>query len=225
MASGASSRSEYCPFEPGEEEAARAYLDQPSELSDLVVSKEELRPRVFRALFIPVLLRLSAVGVVTMLGVLLLYDDAWDIAWMAGGGVVLTAVVLGLLARIFIRGRGPLIVSGTRGTISLGDERIAVFDELGVPRLVPNQGKREPESGTDSSEAPMIVMQRRVGNPLVLFDSTVPVAVLRRLPELADRINALLAEHDQRRAVERWLTAREAELAKGPAYRSEALDD
>ncbi len=212
MASEASSRSEpYCPFEPGQEEEARAYLSGAREVPDLRISKEELRPRVFRSIFLPALLQLAVIGLVVMVGVVLIYEEPWSTVWAVAGSVPAVAGLLGLMSRILLRGQS-LHVSGQRGTVSLGGKPVAVFEELGVP------------SFARSPNGLVIALRRRTGNALLLFNTTLAESTYRRLPEYADHINALLAEYHQRQAVERWLAAREAELSEGRAYRSEADD-
>lgn len=209
-----------CRFRPGEEEAARRFLAEPPRVADLRISKDELRPR-YGFLIARYMLAIGAVGGSVAV---LVTGAAWAIFWdLMAFMAVVTAVAI-IAARILGKGPGPLVVSAARRRIVLGDTPLAMFEELGVPRRVLYARTYESDGETTVVETPAIVLSRRVGPDLVLFEVDVPSSVIERLDELADHINALLAEYHERTLVQSWLAQREAELSESKAYRSEAHD-
>jgi hypothetical protein len=212
-----------CRFRPGEEEAARRFLAEPPKVADLRISKEELRPS-YGCLIAGYMLGISVLG--TIGGVLAVFvaGAAWASFWDVMTFIAVIAVVAIIAARVLGKGPGPLVVSAARRNIVLGDGSIAVFEELGVPRRVLHVRTYESDGETTVVETPAIVLSRRVGPDLVLFEDSVPSAITERMDELADHINALLAEYHERTLVQRWLDQREVELSESKAYRSEAHD-
>ena len=204
------------PFAPGEEELAREFLAQPLKTPDLRVSKKALRLRFgLWALTNPVggvLIALPFATFTVWLG------GDWSVMWLVLevmlGFVVFAALVFWGLTP----GVGPLIVSGSEKAVALGGKTVARFAEIGVPRLVMNHSVLIDENQLGSMEVPAVVMTRQGGKDLVIFDARVPSPILRRIPEFADHINALLVECQQRELVAQWLSERDA-LTSNQPYR------
>jgi hypothetical protein len=148
------------------------------------------------------------------------------VAAIAAGLTIMSYPIIGLLRRLvfrlMLRSPGPFVVSPREAKIFLGGEELASFDELGVPRFANHLLTYEDEQGEERQRRwPVVVVHRESGDDLLLFDDPVMVSwkVLNRMDEIADHINAILAEYHQRRAVERWLAEREAEQGKQRIYR------
>ncbi len=204
------------PFAPGEEELAREFLAQPLKTPDLHVSKEALRPKfgiwAIGKAFGGSLIALPVVAF-SIWG-----SGAWHVMWLALEVALGFGVLFALASRWIYFGVGPLIVSGSEKAFVLGGKTVARFAEVGVPRLVINYSVLIDDSRPGTMEVPAVVMKRRGGKDLVIFGARVPSPILRRIPEFADHINALLVECQQRELVAQWLAEREA-LTSNQPYR------
>ena len=141
-------------------------------------------------------------------------------------GVFAFSVALGVLgwlsSRMMFGSAGPLRVCGHEGVIELGGRRVATFDDLGVPRLHEVMCEWPLRFGLKQrATLSSVVMDRGEADPLVLFGRNTNPRIERRLPEIADHINALLLEHHYRNRVRRWLELREADRSAASAYRQE----
>jgi hypothetical protein len=210
-------------FDPGEEDEARALLAARPRVRDLVISREALRPRSARGMFVFMFAIFFCVASVMNY---VLFSMAAERILGSYPGIFAISVAIGafgwLSGRIVFGSAGPLLVCGHDGFIELGGRRVASFDELGVPRL--DEVHCEWTLRLDMKQKgtlPSVVMDRGDGEPLVLFGRNTNPRIVRRLPEIAEHINALLLEHHYRNRVRRWLDRREADRDTASAYRRE----
>ncbi len=152
-----------------------------------------------------------------------LLGDVLYITLPVGLGVMVFVVAGFVFTTFAARNCSPLVVSGERAHITLRGQEMGSFHEFGLPRLVWFNRLREMDHTV--MELPAIWIDRGDETPVILFPLEVPRELLLRLPELANHINAMLAEYQERAVVEQWLRKREAEIAASRAYRSEAHDD
>ena len=211
------------PFEPGEEDEARVFLAGRPRVRDLVISRQALRPRTALGMFVFVFVTFF-VGL-SFFNFVQLFETGEPLLG-SYPGVFAFSVALGMFGwlstRIVFGSAGPLLVCGHDGVIELGGRRVASFDDLGCPRLEDVQCQWSVRLDlTQKAVLPSVVMGRGDGEPLVLFGRNTNPRIERRLPEIADHINALLLEHHYRNRVRRWLELRDADQSAASAYRKE----
>lgn len=213
-----------CPFGPGEEEVARAYLESPHEIDSLHVSEEEFQAGrglafVSGFFFVFVIVLCTKLLLWYLKGFPVL-GSWWDLGFLVGLPLLFGGGIH--LLEKMDENLGPLLVSAHSSTISLGGRRLAHFAELGVPRRSTYARVSDHDPEHIEYVVPVIVLTTLRGEREYLFSTPVPSAIQDRLDEIADHINAMLLEYHQREAVRDWLARREAEISTGRPYRRDA---
>lgn len=203
------------PFREGEEHLARSVLEHPPFVSGLKFVSHDFKSSERPGLIL--FYRMLWVG--PLLGVVLLGLGVLDWEWSSLGAMVfailLPPVMVEIAEHFSQQPRPSIEISPERKLILIDNESVARFNDLGVPRLVLLRRK----IGADVWESPAISMEHRVGPDVILFDFRVPRELLARLPQIAEHVNAIFVEHEQREAIREWLDAREAEIASSKGYR------
>ena len=203
------------PFREGEEHLARAALERTPAVPSLEFGATDFR---FSERAGVTLLR-TTIWVGPLVGAGLLALGILDWAWWSLGALVFAIlfppVVLEFVHHVTRSRPSSIEISAKRQLILVDHEPLARFDDLGVPRLVLHRRKL----GEEMWETPAIAMEHRVGPDVILFDFPFPRELLARLPQIADHINAIFVEHEQRKAIREWLERREAEIADSRFYR------
>jgi hypothetical protein len=188
-------------FGPGEEEAARAFLEQPLENRRFwmipnrrVLSMTTGTPIAFMVL-----------GVILSLA----EPDSLAIAWLTVGVGIL--LVLGMGGGFLIR-NGLFVLDPEKQHLRYGKEKFP-FSTMKEPRVT--TARAWETRGTEYmtyGEVEYTVL--RVGQSLIFQGDDVPA---HKVEEIDDRLRSMLLEYREREEVRAWLRGRERELKTGSA--------
>jgi hypothetical protein len=196
-------------FGPGEEAAARAFLDRPLENRRFWMIPNR------RIIWVPLYILPAFLGLGAVIKMAGIAPDWLLLAWMLVLFFIVSTVVLAVLLS-----QGLFVLDPVRKRLRYRKHDMS-FDTMTVP-WVSTAVAMERRGGPDISyteEVEYTVL--RVGRSLIFQGDDVPA---HKVEEIADRLNSMLLEYREREEVRAWLRGRERALKAGaPARRRDGI--